>query len=153
MVALPLFKLGTLVVKQFAKPIANLVKSGAKNSQIFRSAILFPAQKYNRLEQRYRMIQMGYEGKVDIKPLSEKAAIDLAANILGEIVVFSIAVAVLLVEMKRTQLKDQAKEDVQNAKLISLQQQINDLGIETEQQATQIRELTRALPQANKSFK
>ncbi len=94
---------------------------------------------------------MGHVGKVSVKPLSEKAAIDLAANILGEIVVFSIAVAILLVEMKRGQLKDQAKEDAQNAKLKSLQQQINDLGIETERQSTQIRELTRALPQANKT--
>ncbi len=44
MVALPLFKLGILVVKQVSKPIANLVKTGAKNSRIFRGAILFPAQ-------------------------------------------------------------------------------------------------------------
>ncbi len=44
MVALPLFKLGILVVKQVSKPIANLVKTGAKNSRILRGAILFPAQ-------------------------------------------------------------------------------------------------------------
>ena len=89
------------------------------------------------------MRQMGYQGDVNVKPLTETAAIDLAANILGEIVVFSIAVMVLFLEMKRSQLKEQSKEDIQNAKLVSLQEQINDLGIEIEKQSAQIRELTR----------
>lgn len=107
--------------------------------------------EYNILEQRFRMRQMGFIGNVSVKPLSEKAAIDLAADILGDVVVFSIATLVLLVEVKRGSLKDQAKEDSQNAKLISLQEQINDLGIVTEQQSTQIRELTRTRPHANKA--
>eukprot|EP00112_Aurelia_sp_Birch-Aquarium-sp1_P026545 Seg9474.2 transcript_id=Seg9474.2/GoldUCD/mRNA.D3Y31 product="putative OPA3-like protein" protein_id=Seg9474.2/GoldUCD/D3Y31 len=143
MVALPLFKLGVLVVKQVSKPIANLVKTGARNSSIFKKIISSPAQRYNRLEQRFRMRQMGYQGDVNVKPLTETAAVDLAANILGEIVVFSIAVMLLFVEMKRSQLKEQSKEDTQNAKLVSLQGQINDIGIEIEKQSAQIRELTR----------
>ena len=89
------------------------------------------------------MRQMGYQGDVNIKPLTDQAAVDLAANILGEMVVFSIAVIVLLAEMKRSQLKEQAKEDAQNAKLVSLQKQINDFGLEMEKQSAQIRELTR----------
>jgi len=143
MVTLPLFKLGTLVIKQAAKPIANLVKTGAKNSSIFKRIISFPAQSYNTYEQRFRMRQMGYQGDVNIKPLTDQAAVDLAANILGEVVVFSIAVLVLLAEMRRSQQKEQAKEDVQNEKLISLQKQIHDLGLVVEQQSTQIRELSR----------
>ena len=86
---------------------------------------------------------MGYQGDMNIKPLTEQAAIDLAANILGEVVVFGIAVMVLLVEVRRSQTKEQAKEDAQNEKLVSLQGQINDLGLLVEQQSTQIRELSR----------
>ena len=89
------------------------------------------------------MRQMGYQGDVNIKPLTEQGAIDLAANILGEVVVFSIAVIVLLAEMRRSQLKEQTKEDAQNDKLVSLQKQINDLGLLVEQQSTKIRELSR----------
>ena len=89
------------------------------------------------------MKQMGYEGKAEIKPLTDQAAVDLAANILSEVVVFSIAVIVLYAEMKRGQIKEQAKEEAQNEKLLSLQEQINDLGIEIEKQSTQIRELMR----------
>ena len=89
------------------------------------------------------MRQMGYQGDVNIKPLTEQGAIDLAANILGELVVFSIAVMVLLAEMRRSQSKEQAKEDAQNNKLISLQEQINDLGLLVEEQSTKIRELSR----------
>lgn len=86
---------------------------------------------------------MGYQGDVEIKPLTDQAAVDLAANILGEVVVFGIAVLVLLAEMKRSQLKEQAKEDKQNAKLVSLQEQINEMGLEIDKQSAQIRELTR----------
>ena len=98
---------------------------------------------YNKFEQQFRMRQMGYQGDVHIKPLTDQAAVDLAANILGEVVVFSIAVLVLLAEMRRSQQKEQAKEDIQNDKLISLQKQIHDLGLVVEQQSTQIRELSR----------
>lgn len=48
MVALPLFKLGVLVVKQVSKPIANLVKTGARNSSIFKKIISSPAQSTGR---------------------------------------------------------------------------------------------------------
>lgn len=143
MVALPLFKLGTLVIKQAAKPIANLVKSGAKNNALFKRIISSPAQRYNNLEQRFRMRQMGYQGDMQVKPLTDQAAVDLAANILGELVVFSIAVIVLLAEMKRSQMKEQSKEKAQNSQLVSLQEQINDLGLEVDKHSAQIRELTR----------
>lgn len=89
------------------------------------------------------MRQMGYQGDMQVKPLTDQAAVDLAANILGELVVFSIAVIVLLAEMKRSQMKEQSKEKAQNSQLVSLQEQINDLGLEVDKHSAQIRELTR----------
>ena len=92
---------------------------------------------------------MGFKGHLDVKPLSEEAAVELAADMLGEIVVFGIAVGILYVESLRSQAKDQAKEDKQIDKIDSLEKQLTDLGIQVERQSAQIRELTRILPQAN----
>lgn len=49
-------------------------------------------------------------GKVSIvKPLNEDIAVDLAAEMLGEFVIFSIAASLLFAEYKRQQYKDQNK--------------------------------------------
>ena len=49
-------------------------------------------------------------GKVStVKPLNEDVAVDLAAEMLGEFVIFSIAAALLFAEYKRQQYKDQIK--------------------------------------------
>jgi len=76
---------------------------------------------------------MGWTKKVDVKPLSNSAAVELGAELLGEIVIFSIALGTLFFEYKRGQNKDKAKEEIQNKKLMSLQEQINELSLELKQ--------------------
>ena len=72
---------------------------------------------------------MGWTKKVDVKPLSSSAAVDLGAELLGEIVIFSIALGTLFFEYKRGQNKDKVKEEIQNQKLLNLQEQINELDL------------------------
>lgn len=72
---------------------------------------------------------LGWTGKVDVKPLSKEAAVDLGAELLGEFIIFSIAVTILYAETKRSQMKDRVKEEKQNAKLQNLQDQINGLSV------------------------
>lgn len=84
----------------------------------------------------------------DVKPLSEEMAVDLAAEMLGEGIIFLIASGTLMFEYKRQQRKDQTKEDVQNKRLIDLEETVRDLGLTVEVQTTRVRELTRALANA-----
>lgn len=79
----------------------------------------------------------------NVKPLNEEMAIDLASEMLGEFIVFAAAAGTIYIEYRRQQNKDHDKEDVQNQRLIELESKIQDLGLQVEQQNTQLRELTR----------
>lgn len=41
MAGLPLFKLASLAIKQSAKPVANVIKRGAKGSDLFKKYLCF----------------------------------------------------------------------------------------------------------------
>ena len=85
-------------------------------------------------------------GKVsDVKPLNEDIAVDLAAEMLGEMIIFSIAAGMLLLEYKRQVWKDMSKEDVQNKRLKSLETEICNLNCRMDEQSKKMREMGRAL--------
>lgn len=80
-----------------------------------------------------------------VKPLSEEMAVELAADMLGEAVIFGVASLCLLLEYKRQQRKDANKEDVQNQRLLCLEKQASELTLEIEEQSTRLREIYRIL--------
>ena len=88
---------------------------------------------------------MGWTGVVEVKPLSRQAAVDLGAEMIGEVVIFCVAVGTLYAEVKRGQGKERKKEEEQNAKLFSLQQQITELSVITGKQNAEIKDLTNML--------
>ena len=127
---LPLFKLASLAVKQAAKPVANVIKRGAKESEIFKKYLCYyPGQVYHRLEFRVRMRLMGHKGKIEVEPLRENAAVDLGAEMLGEVVVFSIGVAVLYAEYRRQKRGETREEDKQQENFRNLQSRVEELGL------------------------
>lgn len=93
-----------------------------------------PRLGYHKLEQTVRMRLMGWNKKIEVKPLSEEAAVNLGAELLGEFVIFSVAVGTLYAEVRRGQAKDRRKEEDQNAKLVMLQEQITELSVELSKQ-------------------
>ncbi len=83
-------------------------------------------------------------GKVsEVKPLNPEMAIELAADMLGEVFVFSIAAGTIIFEYKRSYNKDREKEEFQNERLRSLEQDVQNLELKVEEQTAHIRELTR----------
>lgn len=130
-VGFPIAKLATLVIKQVAKPLANVAKNRAKNSHIFRTYMLMPpAQFYHWCEVRMKMYVMNIGRSKESAPiprLNEEAAIELGANLLGEGVIFGIAVAVLGYEVLRQKEKDRKKEEEETAFINSLENRINEL--------------------------
>lgn len=100
--AFPAAKLGVLAMKQISKPIAALLKERAKNSPFFRKYVCMPpAQFYNWMEVKTKMWAMNLGKPTNVPVLNEAMAIELGANLLGEIVIFTIGAGLLLLEYQR----------------------------------------------------
>lgn len=72
-------------------------------------------------------------------------AIELGANLLGEVIIFVIGAGVLLIEYQRQNRKEAMKEEMAIQEKAELQAMLNELAFQAERQDTQIRELTRIL--------
>lgn len=102
MASLPLAKLVLLAIRQLSKPLSSRIKEFAKNSDKLKRYILIPpARIFHSMEQTFRLRMMGLPSGQTVKPLTENAAVDLGAELLGESVIFSIAALCLLIEYKR----------------------------------------------------
>ncbi|CAH0550344.1 unnamed protein product [Brassicogethes aeneus] len=144
--AFPAAKLGALLLKQISKPIANVVKSQAKQHPFFRKYICMPpAQLYNWCEVRAKMWMLNLGKPVNIPVLNEAMAIELGANLLGEGIIFIIAAGILLSEYNRSSRKEEQKEAAKKAEMTALTDAIRDLFIQSEEQGAYIRELTRKM--------
>ncbi|XP_046545350.1 putative OPA3-like protein CG13603 [Haliotis rubra] len=148
--AFPLVKLGSLVIKQASKPVANAMKRRAKSSPFFKKYVCMPpAQIYHWFEVNFRLNLMGLGRAKHVDKLSDEMATELGAEMLGEFIIFSIAVGTLMYEYNRSATKEEIKEERERQKLLSLEKKIQDLGLETEKQGTQIRELERTVSDLN----
>ncbi|XP_023018129.2 putative OPA3-like protein CG13603 [Leptinotarsa decemlineata] len=144
--AFPAAKLGALILKQISKPIANVLKSQAKSSPVFRKYVcLPPAQFYNWCEVKSKMWILNLGKPVNIPVLNEAMAIELGANLLGEGIIFLIAAGILISEYNRSSKKEAAKEEAKQQEMTELKNTIRELFLQSEEQAAHIRELTRRL--------
>ncbi|KAJ7377462.1 Optic atrophy 3 protein [Desmophyllum pertusum] len=142
--AFPLFKLASLAIKQISKPIAFSLKTTARQSDFFRKYVcIWPGQGYHWLETRVKMRLMGLAGPAKVEPLSEQAAVDVGAELLGESLVFGVATVIMYLEYKRGQRKEAMKEQEQNERLFELHDHVKELELLVETNAAQVRELTR----------
>lgn len=80
-----------------------------------------------------------------VPKLNEQMAIELGANLLGEIIIFVIGAGVLILEYQRQARKEAMKEEMAIQERLELQATLNELAFQAERQDTQIRELTRIL--------
>lgn len=88
---------------------------------------------------------MGLGKAKEVKRLNDDMAVELGAEMLGEVIVYSIASLTVFWEYMRQKRKDERHEDSQNIRLIDLESQVKELSRSMEKQKTQIRELTRVL--------
>ncbi|XP_066963764.1 optic atrophy 3 protein homolog isoform X4 [Macrobrachium rosenbergii] len=145
----PLAKLAFLFVKQVARPLSSRIRRGAIRNAFFKEKIcLPPARLYHWCEVRMKMYVMNITRSKESAPiprLNEEAAIELGANLLGEGVIFGIAVAILAFEVGRQKEKDRKKEEKEADFINGLENRINELTFANEELDTKIRELTRAV--------
>lgn len=144
--AFPAAKLGVLAMKQISKPIANLLKERAKNSPFFRKYVCMPpAQFYNWMEVKTKMWALNLGKPTTVPVLNEAMAIELGANLLGEIIIFTIGAGLLLLEYQRQVRKEENKEEMAIQEKLELQATINELIFQVQRQDTQIREMARVV--------
>jgi hypothetical protein len=87
---LPLAKLGTLALKTMSKPIAIRLKTEASRHPQFRQLIINLAQTNHRVSTNIQRRIYGHSTKVEIRPLNEEKAVQAAADLIGELFVFSV---------------------------------------------------------------
>lgn len=92
MAVLPLVKLGTLVLRTVCKPIANRLKKEAGYHPKFRNFIISIAQANHRFTTRIQRRIYGKATDVLIRPLDQDKAVQAAADLLGELFVFSVSI-------------------------------------------------------------
>ncbi|XP_071962892.1 optic atrophy 3 protein homolog [Antedon mediterranea] len=153
MVAFPMIKLVSLAMKQISKPLAKRIQVSAKNNSFVRRYICMPpAQLHHWLEVNLKMRSLGLGNPKNVKPLPEEAAVELGAEMLGEGIVFSVAVGTIVFEYWRQSRKEEQKEDVQTEGIRSLNERVSELEILLEQQDARLREMNRivvALPSSS----
>ena len=88
-------KLASLFIRTLSKPLATYFKTQAKERPGFRNICISVAQTYHVIEMKLSMRFLDYK-KETIRPLNETKAVELGANFLSEVFVFSVAVGCIL---------------------------------------------------------
>lgn len=142
--AFPIAKLAALAFRQLSKPLANRIKQGAKSSPFFRTYVCMPpAQLYHWVEVNIKMRILNLGKPSEVPPLNEAMAIELGAELLGEMIIFASAAATLVAEYLRQARNERLRENAKEEKQFCLECEVKDLQLRVEQQEAQIKHLTR----------
>ncbi|VDN11605.1 unnamed protein product [Dibothriocephalus latus] len=143
----PLFKLGILAAKQISRPIVNNLKRRAKSNAFFHRYICTPpGQLYHLWDTRIRLKLLGLETPKTVKKLSDDAAADIGAEILGEFVMFTIGTGLLVLEYRRQSRNEAEKEQRLQDRLSGLRSSIDELERQLQFHEEKLVELNRHLP-------
>ncbi|KAJ8616410.1 hypothetical protein MRB53_035782 [Persea americana] len=132
MVAIPVVKLGSLVLKTLSKPIASRLKQQAGIHPKFRNFIINIAQTNHRFTTTMQRRLYGHATDVEIRPLNEEKAVQAAVDLLGELFVFSVAGAAVIFEVQRSARSEGRKEELRKQELEAIKQRSEDLAREVD---------------------
>ncbi|KAK4398088.1 hypothetical protein Sango_1284300 [Sesamum angolense] len=138
---LPVFKLGTLALKTLCKPIGNRIKKEAGFNPRFRQSIINIAQANHRLTTTLQRRIYGHATDVAIRPLNEEKAVQAAADLLGELFVFTVAGVAVVFEVQRSSRSEARKEELRKQELEVMRQRDEELAREVEQLKHRLAEL------------
>ncbi|XP_009588607.1 uncharacterized protein [Nicotiana tomentosiformis] len=140
---LPVFKLGALALKSFCKPIGRRIKKEAGYHPRFRNFIINIAQANHRFSTKLQRRIYGHATDVAIRPLNEEKAVQAAADLLGELFVFSVAGAAVIFEVQRSSRSEARKEELRKQELEAMKQRDEELSREIEFLKNRVIELER----------
>ncbi|RZC50259.1 hypothetical protein C5167_018685 [Papaver somniferum] len=128
---LPVEKLGSLVLRTICKPVANRLKKAAGKHPRFREHIIGIAQIYDNRAKS----DLWSCACVATRPLNKEEAVQAAADLLGEIFVFSVSVhsfvkvagAAIIFEVQRSARSEARKEELRKHELEAIKQKEENL--------------------------
>ncbi|XP_026396539.1 optic atrophy 3 protein homolog [Papaver somniferum] len=124
---LPVVKLGILAVRTMCKPVANRLKAAAGKHPRFREYIINIAQTNHRLTTIVQRRIYGHATDVAIRPLNEHKAVQAAAELLGEVFVFSVAGAAIIFEVQRSARSEARKEELRRQEKEKLERELESI--------------------------
>ncbi|XP_011037434.1 PREDICTED: optic atrophy 3 protein homolog isoform X1 [Populus euphratica] len=127
---LPVVKLGTLALKTFCKPIANRLKKEAGLHPKFRHFIINMAQANHRFSTKMQRRIYGHSVDAVIRPLDEEKAVQAAADLIGELFVFSVAGAAVISEVQRSSRSEARKEEKRRQEIEAMMRRDEELAKE-----------------------
>ncbi|GAA5925848.1 hypothetical protein JCM1841_006336 [Sporobolomyces salmonicolor] len=119
-------KIGSLLLRTLSKPIANKIKSRAKEHDGFKSKTIAMAQFLHRAEMNLRVRLLG-ESPKHVRPLSESRAIETGANFISEGFLFAVAASIIIGETYRGKRAEGKRRDAINETLETHEAQIKAL--------------------------
>lgn len=132
-VALPIAKLSSLLIKTLAKPMAKRVKTTFKQYEFSKALLVSTGQFTNRITTRMTIWSEGYKVR-SIKPLEKEAAISAGADFIGEAFIFSVGGSLVVWEYNKSKDKDRVKEEknvnrerLQEERLVDLHSRMESL--------------------------
>ncbi|KAL1661681.1 optic atrophy 3 protein-domain-containing protein [Schizophyllum commune] len=142
-------KIGTLLIRTLAKPIANQIKAQVKQHPSFRRICVGLAQRMHRTEMRLRTNILGAsrESSVPVRPLSETRAIENGANAIAEGFLFAVAAALILGESWRSSVKGEKRRDLVDDALDTLRDEVQSLKSDVERVEGVVQEVVEGVVQ------
>lgn len=139
---LPLFKVFSLIIKIFSKPLVNYTKKihmdrkGHTNVWI-RRFFIFLGNKYHVFETKInrKFLNLSSNFAFRIKPLSDEDAITKGVEFFYEVILYTILITIPLYEMNRGQNEAKEKSKILNNKLQSLEEGIEKIKSEIKQES------------------
>ncbi|CAO2182870.1 unnamed protein product [Urochloa humidicola] len=140
---LPLVKLGSLAFRTLSKPIAARLKYNAGIHPKFRGFIIGLAQANHRFTTNMQRRVYGRATDIHIRPLNEEKAIQAAADLLGELFVFSVAGAAIIYEVQRSARSEAKKEEARKKEMEEIKEREEQLATEVRLMKQKISEMER----------
>ncbi|KAK9936456.1 hypothetical protein M0R45_013298 [Rubus argutus] len=141
--ALPVVKLGTLVLKTLSKPVAARLKHEAGKHPRFRQIIVSMAQANHQITTKLQRRLYSHATDVEIRPLNEEKAVQAAVDLIGELFVFTVAGVALIFEVQRSARSEARKEEARRQELETMKKRDEDLSREVELLRSKYEELER----------
>ncbi len=153
MVSFPLFKLGALLAKQISKPLSKILKEKAKKNSFIRQKIVIPpANVYHKFNINIRMRLLGLGSPDTVKPLTEKAAIELGADLISDFFVFGTAAGAIFFEYLRQSNNTKAKQAQISNKVNNIDKEKDRIYKDVENQAKLIQSCNKSMDDQKKKF-
>ncbi|CAH1448516.1 unnamed protein product [Lactuca virosa] len=142
--SLPLMKLGTLALRTLSKPIASRLKKEAAINPKFRTSIIGIAQANHRLTTTLQRRIYGHATDVEIRPLNEERAVQVAGDLIGELFVFTVACGALIFEVQRSARSEAKREEIRKREIEIMRQRDEDIAKQMEFLMKKLEELEKA---------